>query len=254
MTEPFVSQWCRTRDWHFFCRRRRNTCSGKAAAVATRDRLCACRTAGETSGSKMTNALPEGWLAGWNKTSGDSSAESSVGRLIHCPHQWSWWSQLVQTKEPPQVWSGSPSSQAIPITRPIAPHLVVLASNSSASTLHMELLKLPFSFQWTINSLETLKPKTLHVAVLRPNFGDPITRPAPVAGFFVAQHHWWCARQDEEPGDDWLGGKKKGPKDLQWVWGVGISVRRTNWPSSSSSSVPFKRPACQQVALCQSNR
>jgi hypothetical protein len=38
----------------------------------------------------------------------------------------------VQTKEPPHHWSGSPSSQAIPITRPFAPHLVALDENSNA--------------------------------------------------------------------------------------------------------------------------
>jgi hypothetical protein len=37
----------------------------------------------------------------------------------------------VQTKEPPHGWSGSPSSQAIPITRPFAPHLVALDENSN---------------------------------------------------------------------------------------------------------------------------
>ena len=40
-----------------------------------------------------------------------------------------------------------PSSQANPITRPIAPHLVVLGGNVSAGTAHMELLKLPFRFE-----------------------------------------------------------------------------------------------------------
>ena len=52
-------------------------------------------------------------------------------------------------------------------------------------------------------------PKTLHVAVLRPNFGDPITRPVQETGFFVAQHHWWCAERRGENQEGFLAAKKK---------------------------------------------
>ena len=150
------------------------------------------------------------------------------------------------------------SSQAIPITRPFAPHLVVLEEDGNACTSHMEFLKLYFSFQWTFNSFETLPRKTLHLALPRPKFGNPITQPAPEAGFFIGKHHLWCGRGsliERDRNSTWRQGsqsaKKKGPTGLQWVWGVGIPVRRTNWPSSSSFSVPFKRPARQQVSLWQ---
>ena len=124
------------------------------------------------------------------------------------------------------------SSQAIPITRPFAPHLVVLEDDGNACTSHMEFLKLYFSFQWTFNSFETLPRKTLHLALPRPNFGNPITRPAPEAGFFIGKHHLWCGRGsliERDRNSTWRQGsqsaKKKaqrafsGCEELESLWG-----------------------------------
>ena len=124
------------------------------------------------------------------------------------------------------------SSQVIPITRPFAPHLVVLEEDGNACTSHMEFLKLYFSFQWTFNSFETLPRKTLHLALPRPKFGNPITQPAPEAGFFIGKHHLWCGRGsliERDRNSTWRQGsqsaKKKaqrafsGCEELESLWG-----------------------------------
>jgi len=95
----------------------------------------------------MTNALPEGKDCRQGEDIG-----GQLSSRTHRPYQ-----PLLARLKPAKAAGANkrtapdlerfPLKPSNPITRPFAPHLVALASNSSASTLHMELLKLPFSFQ-----------------------------------------------------------------------------------------------------------
>ena len=99
MMRHFVTQRWPIKDWPFFCRKRRSICSGKAAAVVTSDQLCVCLTAGETSGWKTTNVLPDQALISLRSARWLKLRQQVSERQLHS------WSSASSTPLPQDIGS-----------------------------------------------------------------------------------------------------------------------------------------------------